>query len=110
MNFKTLAEEKIALVHYGLQDQMGGPGRERCVETVCIQHDNKVSATKDLKMNWFLLRTAMISSAVESCEQKWFRMAKRSKKRASLRSQDVKQTIRATKISFQGFVAKHVVT
>ena len=45
-----------------------------------------------------LFRTAMISSAVESCRGKQFKMARDSEKRTPWWNQDVKETIRAKKM------------
>ena len=43
--FQILDEQKIAWVQCGLQNQMGGPGRLGCRETVSIQHGIKVLTT-----------------------------------------------------------------
>ena len=46
-------------------------------------------------MEWSLFRTAMISSAVESCELKLLRMARGCEKKTPWSNQDVKTAIRA---------------
>ena len=55
-------------------------------------------------MEWSLFRTAMISSAVKSCERKRFQMAAGSEKRTPWWNQDVKETIPTKKDAFKAFL------
>ena len=52
-------------------------------------------------MEWSLFRTAMISSAVESCGHKRFRLAVGNEVRTPWWNQDVKEAIRAKKDAFK---------
>ena len=55
-------------------------------------------------MEWSLFRTAMISSAVESCGQAWLRMAVGSEKRTPWWNQVVKEASRAKKNAFKALL------
>jgi len=52
---------------------------------------------KDIEMERFLFRPAIIASAVECCGQKRLRVAEDSEKRIPWWNQDVKEAIRAKK-------------
>ena len=56
---------------------------------------------ENIEMEWLLFRTAIISSAVESCERKRLRMAAVSEKRTLWWNQDVKEATRAKKDSLK---------
>ena len=51
--------------------------------------------SEDTEMEWSLFQTAMILSVVESCGQKWNKMAVGSKKKNTLVEQNVKEVIGA---------------
>ena len=60
--------------------------------------------SKDIEMERSLFRTAMISSAVESCERKRLRMAVGSEKRTPWWNQDIKEAIQAKKDAFKALL------
>ena len=60
--------------------------------------------SEDIEMEWSLFRTAMISSAVESCGRKRLRMAAGSETRTPWWNQDVKEAIRAQKDEFKALL------
>ena len=60
--------------------------------------------SEGIKMEWSLFRTAMISSAVESCGRKLLRMASDSEKRVPWWNQDVKEAIQAKKDAFKALL------
>ena len=63
-----------------------------------FQHLLEVS--EDIEMKWSF-RTAMLSSAVQSCRRKRLRMAANTEKRTPWWNQDVKEAIRAKKDAFK---------
>ena len=60
--------------------------------------------SKDIKLEWSYSRTAMISSAFESCGQKRLRMAAGKEKKTPWWNQDVKKAIRAKKGAFKALL------
>ena len=60
--------------------------------------------SEDIEVEWSLFQTAIVSSAVESCGQKWLRMAAGSEKRTPWWNQDVKEAIRAKKDAFKALL------
>ena len=53
------------------------------------------NVSEDVEMEWSLFRSAIISSAVECCDEKRLRVAADSEKRTPWWNQDVKEAIRA---------------
>ena len=70
--------------------------------TATFQQLSEVS--EDIEMEWSLFRTAIISSAVESCGRKRLRMAGGSEKRTPWWNQDVKETIQAKNDAFKALL------
>ena len=60
--------------------------------------------SEDIEIEWLLFRTAMISSAVESCGQKRLGMAAGREKRTPWWNQDIKEAIRAKKDAFKALL------
>ena len=59
---------------------------------------------EDIEKEWLLFRSAIISSAAESCGRKWLREEGDSEKRTPWRNQEVKEAIRAKKDAFQAWL------
>ena len=64
--------------------------------------------SEDIEKEWLLFRSAIISSAAESCGQKRIKGADDSEKRTPWWNQEVKEAIRAKKDSFKIFVQKTI--
>ena len=60
--------------------------------------------SEDIEMEWSLIPTVMISSAVESCGRKRFRMARGSEKRTRKWNRDGKKAIPAKKDKFKALL------
>ena len=60
--------------------------------------------SEDIEKKWLQFRSAIISSAAESCGQKRFRVASDNEKRTPWWNQDVKEAIRAKKNAFQALL------
>ena len=56
---------------------------------------------EDIEKEWLLFKSAIISSAAESCGQKWLQVAGDSEKRTPWWNQEVKKAIRAKKDAFK---------
>ena len=59
---------------------------------------------KDVEKEWLLFRTAIISSAAESCGRKRLRVAGDSKKKTPRWNHEVKEAIRAEKEAFKAWL------
>ena len=71
--------------------------RKQFASVMAAKFQQLLEVSKNIEMDWSLFRTAVISSEVESCGRKRFRMAAGSEKRTPWWNQDVKEAIRAKK-------------
>ena len=60
--------------------------------------------SEDMEKEWLLFRSALISSAAESCGRKRLRVAGDSEKRTPWRNQEVKEAFRAKKDAFKAWL------
>ena len=64
----------------------------------------KTKKNKNIEKDWLLFRSAIISSAAESCGRKRLRVAGDSEKRTPWWNQEVKEAIRAKKDAFKAWL------
>ena len=94
-SFETLAKQKIQQTVCDLPDQIEGFGGQLSEKTVCIQYiiNRKFrqlpGASEDIKKEWLLFRSAIISLAAESSGRKRLSVAGDSEKRAPWWNQEV---------------------
>ena len=75
--------------------------RKQFASSVSLKFRQLPDVFEDIEKEWLLFRSAIISSAAESCGQKWLREEGNSEKRTPWRNQEVKEAIRAKKDAFQ---------
>ena len=95
--FETLAKQEIQQVVCDLPDQMGGFGgqkvRKQFASSISSKFRQLPDVSEDIEREWLLFRSAIISSAAESCGRKRLRMAGDSEKRTPWWNQEVKEAI-----------------
>ena len=104
---ETLAKQEIQQVVCDLPDQMGGSGgqrRKQFASSISSKFRQLPDVSEDIEKEWLLFRSAIISSAAESCGRKRLRMAGDSEKRTPWWNQEVKEAIRAKKDAFKAWL------
>ena len=107
--FETLAKQEIQQIVCDLPDQTGGFGGQRSKKTVFASSISSKfrqlpDVSEDIEKEWLLFRSAIISSAAESCRRKRLRVAGDSEKRTPWWNQEVKEAIRAKKDAFKAWL------
>ena len=78
--------------------------RKQFASSMAAKFQQLPQVSENIEIEWWLFRTAMILSAVESCGRKWYRMAAGSEKGTSWWNQDVKEAIQAKKDAFKALL------
>ena len=106
--FETLAKQKTnrSSVIYrikweALEDKKV---RKQFAYSISSKFRQLSDVSKDIEKEWLLFRSAIISSAAESCGRKRLRLAGDSEKRTPWWNQEVKEAIRAKKDAFKAWL------
>ena len=95
--FETSAKQEIQQVVCNLPDQMGGledkEVRKQFASSISSKFSQLPDVSEDIEREWLLFRSAIISSAAESCGRKRLRMAGDSEKRTPWWNQEFKEAI-----------------
>ena len=75
--------------------------RKQFASSISSKFRQLPDVSEDIEKEWLLFRSAIISSAAESCGRKRLRMAGDSEKRTPRWNQDVKEAIRVKKDAFK---------
>ena len=78
--------------------------RKQFASSISSKFRQLPDVSEDIEKEWLLFRSAIISSAAESCGRKRLRMAGDSEKRTPWWNQEVKETIRAKKDAFKAWL------
>ena len=78
--------------------------KKQFVSSMAAEFQQLSEVSEEIELEWLLFRTAMISSAVESCGRKRHRMARGSEKRTPWWNQDLKEAIQAKKDAFKALL------
>ena len=78
--------------------------RKQFASSISSKFRQLPNVSEDIEKEWLLFRSAIISSAAESCGRKRLRVAGDSEKRTSWLNQEVKQAIRAKKDAFKAWL------
>ena len=78
--------------------------RKQFASSISSKFRQLPDVSEDIEKEWLLFRSAIISSAAESCGRKRLRMAGDSEKRTPWWNQEVKEAIRAKKDAFKAWL------
>ena len=78
--------------------------RKQFASSISSKFRQLPDVSEDIEREWLLFRSAIISSAAESCGRKRLRMAGDSEKRTPWWNQEVKEAIRAKKDAFKAWL------
>ena len=78
--------------------------KEQLASNVSSKFRQLPYVSEDIEREWLLFRSAIISSAAESCGRKRLRVAGDSEKRTPWWNQEVKEAIRAKKDAFKAWL------
>ena len=78
--------------------------RKQFASSVSSKFRQLLDVSEDIEKEWLLFRSAIISSAAESCGRKRLRVVGDSEKRTPLWNQEVKEAIRAKKNAFKAWL------
>ena len=78
--------------------------RKQFASSILSKFRQLPDVSEDIEKEWLLFRSAIISSAAESCGRKWLRVAGNSEKRTPWWNQEVKEAIQAKKDAFQAWL------
>ena len=78
--------------------------RKQFASSISSKFRQLPDVSEDIEKEWLLFRSAVISSAIESCARKRLRVAGDSEKRTPRRNQEVKEAIQAKKDAFKALL------
>ena len=78
--------------------------RKQFASSISSKFKQLPEVSEDIEKEWLLFRSAIISSASESCGRKRLRVANNSEKRTPWWNQEVKEAIRAKKDAFKAWL------
>ena len=78
--------------------------RKQFASSISSKFRQLLDVSEDIEREWLLFRSAIISSAAESCGRKRLRVAGDREKRTSWWNQEVKEAIRAKKDAFKAWL------